>query len=107
MTSELELRRFDAVGFQIVAHVRIATRQIFCIPAVEYGGPVFAAAHANEGVADLDRLRMQPGILDAEFSHLPAAYVGPVDLRGQPVVLTDHLALLVQSWRFGQRQPRR
>ena len=47
--------------------------------------------------------RVELRVLDAELAHLPPAMLRAVELLGQPVVLGDHVALLVNGRRLGQR----
>ena len=51
--------------------------------------------------------RVQPRVFDAEFPHLPAADLRAVNLLRQPIMLGDHVPLLEQTRRIGQRQARR
>src|SRR5689334_7602714 len=77
----------------------MTARQIFCIPVIEHLWPIGRTSHGNEGIADFAGAGVQPRILDAELAHLSATNIGAVDLLGQAIMLTNHLALLVQTWR--------
>ena len=60
--------------------------------------------HAAEVGPHFCVLRMELRVLDAELAHVGQAALGAVELFGQAVVLGDHVALLVERGRLGQRQ---
>ncbi len=84
---------------------RLDAGKVFGIPTVEHCPPVGRLGDGHEGVADFLVVRVQPGVLDAELPHHPAATAGAVDLFGQPIVLGDHVALAVQAGRRQQPTP--
>ncbi len=92
---------------QLFRRVRISPRGVGRVPLLEHPHPFAWPADRDKGVAHFAAVRMKLRVLDAELAHLAAAVLGPVKILGQPVVLGDHRALLVDRWRLAARLPGR
>jgi len=93
---------------QVVAVKRwTAARGVFGVPALQHAHPLAGSGDGHESVAHLLRLWMKLRVLDAEFSHLPAAMLRAIQDFRKAVMLRDHLALFQHAGRVGKWQARR
>lgn len=74
----------------------MAAGEVFGVPLGESRFPIFQAADFGEGFAESEVLRVEGGILDAEFAHLGTGSLLAVQFHRQAKMFQDDFPLLVE-----------